>query len=149
MTGAHDSRLLIDGKLVDPVGGATFSNVNPYTEEVIGQVPDGSGADVAAAIAAARRAFDHTGWAADRALRRRCLEQLSDALEAEKEELRRELAEEVGCPVAISGCGPSREIVRLEAPPPAVLTAMSKPPRASAAEASACSVPASSVTSQA
>jgi hypothetical protein len=36
MAGAHDNRLLVDGKLVDPVGGAMFDNINPYTEEVIG-----------------------------------------------------------------------------------------------------------------
>jgi aldehyde dehydrogenase (NAD+) len=102
LTGAHDNRLLIDGKLVDPVGGATFDNVNPYTEEVIGPVPDGSGADIAAAIAAARRAFDQTDWPTNKALRKRCLEQLTDALEAEREELRQELVEEVGCPVAIT-----------------------------------------------
>ena len=50
------------------------------------------------AIAAARRAFDETDWSTNRALRKRCLEQLQEALEAEREELRAELVAEVGTP---------------------------------------------------
>ena len=50
------------------------------------------------AIAAARRAFDETDWSTNRALRKRCLEQLQEALEAEREELREELIAEVGTP---------------------------------------------------
>ncbi|PRC46460.1 aldehyde dehydrogenase, partial [Mycobacterium sp. ITM-2017-0098] len=48
---------------------------------------------------AARRAFDETDWGTNRALRKRCLEQLQDAIESEKESLRTELVAEVGCPV--------------------------------------------------
>src|SRR5688500_8998832 len=50
------------------------------------------------AIDAARRGFDETTWSTDRAFRKRCLEQLQEALEAEREELREELILEVGCP---------------------------------------------------
>ena len=32
----HEERLLIDGELVDAEGGATYDNVNPANEEVIG-----------------------------------------------------------------------------------------------------------------
>ncbi|MEQ1786513.1 MAG: aldehyde dehydrogenase family protein [Acidimicrobiales bacterium] len=97
-----EPRLLIDGKLVDADGGATFDNVNPATLEVLGQVADGTPADMAAAIAAARRAFDTTTWATDHAFRRDCLFQLQAAIESEKEELRAELVAEVGCPVLIT-----------------------------------------------
>jgi aldehyde dehydrogenase (NAD+) len=31
-----EHRLLIEGKLVEAAGGATFGNVNPATEEVLG-----------------------------------------------------------------------------------------------------------------
>ena len=48
-------RMLIDGKLVEAEGGATFDNVNPATEEVLGQVASGSAADMARAVAAARK----------------------------------------------------------------------------------------------
>ena len=55
-----ERRLLIDGKLVDSESGKTFDNVNPATEEVLGVVADGTRADMEAAVAAARRAFDTT-----------------------------------------------------------------------------------------
>jgi acyl-CoA reductase-like NAD-dependent aldehyde dehydrogenase len=92
-----ESRMLIDGKLVPGEAGA-FRNVNPATEEVLGEVADASKADMQRAIDAARRAFDESGWSNDRALRKRCLEQLQEALEEEKEELREELILEAGCP---------------------------------------------------
>jgi len=60
-----EHRLLIDGKLVDASGGGTFDNINPATEEVLGVTADGTPADMEAAIAAARRAFDTTDWATD------------------------------------------------------------------------------------
>ena len=102
MTALGERRMLIDGALVDAEGGATFDNVNPATEAVLGPVADGSRADMERAIAAARRAFDTTAWATDPALRKRCLLQLQDGLVAEQEELRSELVAEVGCPVLIT-----------------------------------------------
>jgi len=90
--------MLVDGQLIEADSGKTFDNVNPATEEVLGQVADASAAEMHRAIDAARRAFDETTWSADRALRKRCLEQLQEALEAEREELREELILEVGCP---------------------------------------------------
>ena len=92
-----ESRMLIDGKLVGG-GAGTFPNLNPATEEKLGEVADASKADMHRAIDAARRAFDETDWSTDRALRKRCLEQLQEALEAEKEALREELILEAGCP---------------------------------------------------
>jgi acyl-CoA reductase-like NAD-dependent aldehyde dehydrogenase len=89
--------MLIDGELVEG-GAGTFSNVNPATEEVLGEVSNASAADMHRAIDAARRAFDETTWSTDRELRKRCLEQLQAAIEAEQEELREELILEVGCP---------------------------------------------------
>jgi aldehyde dehydrogenase (NAD+) len=97
-----ERRLLIDGKLVDAAGGATFDNVNPATEEVLGPTADGTAADMAAAVEAARRAFDTTGWSRDHSFRRRCVLQLQAALEGEREALRSELVAEVGCPVLIT-----------------------------------------------
>jgi aldehyde dehydrogenase (NAD+) len=93
-----ETRMLIDGKLVAAESGATFENVNPATEKVLGSVADGSAADMQRAIRAARRAFDKTDWSTNRALRARCLEQLQAGLEAEREELREQLILEVGCP---------------------------------------------------
>ncbi len=97
-----ESRMLIDGKLADAASGATFANVNPATEEVIGQVADGGAADMDRAIGAARRAFDDTDWSTNRALRRRCLQQLKDAMEREKETLRPQVVAEVGTPIILT-----------------------------------------------
>jgi len=97
-----DHRMLVDGKLVDAESGRMFDNVNPATEEVLGQVADGSRGDMERAVAAARTAFDTTGWATDRAARKAALLQLQDALEGEREDLRSELVAEVGCPVIVT-----------------------------------------------
>ncbi|HEU5300964.1 MAG TPA: aldehyde dehydrogenase family protein [Acidimicrobiia bacterium] len=97
-----EHRMLIDGELVDAASGAMFANVNPATEEVIGEVADGGVDDMERAIAAARRAFDETEWSTDRALRKHCLQQLKDALVARSEELRPQLVAEVGTPIALT-----------------------------------------------
>ncbi len=101
--------MLIDGKLVDAASGATFDNVNPATEEVIGQVADASAADMRRAITAARRAFDETDWSRNHPFRQRCLVQLQDALESEREQLREQLILEVGCPRMLTA-GPQLEV---------------------------------------
>ncbi len=107
-------RILIDGQLADAEGGATFDNINPATEEVIGVVGDGSKGDMQRAIEAARRAFDMTDWSTNHELRKRCLYQLRDAIESEKEEFRAELVAEVGCPV-LSTYGPQLDAPLREA----------------------------------
>ena len=92
-----ETRLLIDGKLVDAEEGG-FPVVNPANEDVLGEAPNASTAQMHQAIDAARRAFDETAWSTDKALRAHCLTQLQEALEKEREELREELILEVGCP---------------------------------------------------
>jgi aldehyde dehydrogenase (NAD+) len=59
-----ERRMLIDGELVASADGGEFDNVNPATEEVLGQVADGTADDMRRAIGAARRAFDETDWSA-------------------------------------------------------------------------------------
>ena len=61
-------------------GGATYENVNPATEAVLGVAADATVDDTRRAIAAARRAFDTTDWSRDHAFRVRCLRQLHQAL---------------------------------------------------------------------
>ncbi len=101
--------MLIDGELVESVSGKMFDNVNPATEELLGQVADGSTADMQRAIAAARRAFDETDWSTDRSFRKRCLEQLQEGLESVREELRETLILEVGTPRMLTN-GPQLDI---------------------------------------
>ena len=89
-------RLLIDGKLTGT--GRTYPSLNPATGEVFGHAPDATVADAQAAVAAARRAFDTTGWPTDAEFRRRCLGQFYQALIDHKEELRELTIAEVGAP---------------------------------------------------
>ena len=102
MTMTYESRMLIDGKLTEASGGATYDNINPATEEVIGPVADGSVADMDRAITAARQAFDETSWSTDKAFRKKCLVQLKDALANHREDLRPQIVAEVGAPIGLT-----------------------------------------------
>ncbi|KMO67921.1 aldehyde dehydrogenase [Mycolicibacterium chlorophenolicum] len=93
----RESRLLIDGTLVAGSAG-TFPTVNPATEETLGVAADASAEDMSAAIAAARRAFDETGWSTDTALRVRCIRQLQQAMRDHVDDLRELTIAEVGAP---------------------------------------------------
>ena len=101
-----EARLLIDGQLTEARSGQRYANINPATEETLGTVADAGADDVAAAVAAARRAFDESGWASDRALRHRCLTQLRDGLRAEAQDLHAQIVAEVGATLAITANGP-------------------------------------------
>ena len=97
-----ETRMLVDGELIAADSGATFDNINPATEEVLGQVADASTPEMQRAIAAARRAFDDSDWTTNRELRKRCLVQLHEAIVTEAEALREELIAEVGTPRALT-----------------------------------------------
>ncbi len=97
-----EARNLIDGELRDSSSGATFENVNPATEDVLGVVADATAEDMDAAIAAARRAFDAEVWSTDLDLRLRCLRQLQAALEEERELFRAEIIAEAGAPALLT-----------------------------------------------
>src|SRR6478736_3549695 len=99
----HEERLLIDGELVEADGGATYDNINPANEAIIGPSADASKADVERAITAARRAFDETEWSRDVDLRVRCIRQLHDALVHHQDELADITVAEVGAPRMLMG----------------------------------------------
>ena len=103
------ARMLVDGKLVEASGGATYPILNPATGLEIGQAPDATAVDVDAAIAAARRAFDETSWSTDVELRVRCLRQLHQALVDHGEEMRALTTAEAGAP-AFMTAGPQYDV---------------------------------------
>ena len=106
-----ETRLFIDGELVDAASGSTYPNINPATEEVIGEVADAGPEDMERAIAAARRAFDDTDWSTNHAFRLQCLQQLKAGLLAEMDEFKQQIADETGAPLGICGdMGPQCEI---------------------------------------
>ncbi len=67
-------KLFIDGDFVDAQSGETFESIDPGTGAVIARVARAGTADAEAAIAAARRAFDHGEWSglAPEARARKC-----------------------------------------------------------------------------
>jgi aldehyde dehydrogenase (NAD+) len=89
---------LVDGKLVGSSDDATYPIINPASGQQIGTAPDGTAADVDAAIGAARRAFDETDWSTDVELRVRCLRQLHQALLDDAEPFKVLTTAEVGMP---------------------------------------------------
>jgi aldehyde dehydrogenase (NAD+) len=94
----HEQRLYIDGQLVPAEHGATYDNIDPSNEEVLGVAADASVGDIDRAIAAARRAFDETDWSTNVALRTRCLRQLRQAMQEHHAQLGEILIAEVGAP---------------------------------------------------
>ena len=92
----HEDRLLIEGELTAAAGGATFDNIDPSTEEVIGVAANAGHAEMDRAIGAARRAFDSTDWATNTERRVRCIRQLAEALDRAKERFRPAFVAEVG-----------------------------------------------------
>lgn len=96
-----EARMFIDGQLCWAQSGRTYPNINPATEEEIGQVADAGPEDMERAIAAARRAFDETDWSTNHAFRASCLRQLEAGLKAVRDELREQVIAEVGAPRGI------------------------------------------------
>ena len=97
-----EERLFIDGELRAARSGAVFETINPATEEVLGVAADGGAQDMDEAIAAARRAFDETGWSTDVDLRVRGLRQLHQAFLDHADEIRAMTVAEVGSPVSMT-----------------------------------------------
>ncbi|MFG2947183.1 aldehyde dehydrogenase [Streptomyces adustus] len=95
VSGAHH----IDGA-DEPGSGATFTVVSPRDGRVLAEVADGGTAEVDAAVAAARRAFDTGPWPRlAPAERGRVLLRIADLLEERREELALTVSLEMGKPV--------------------------------------------------
>ena len=91
-------KFYIDGQWVAPSGSETIEVENPATEEIIGNVPAGTAADVDRAVAAAKAAFD--GWAAtDPEERAKYLGRLGEALASRMDEIARCISAEMGAPL--------------------------------------------------
>jgi phenylacetaldehyde dehydrogenase len=81
-------RCLIDGQWQDAASGATLPVTNPSTGEVFAQAAAGEAADIDAAVAAARRAFESGPWSKmPPAGRQRLLWRLAELIDAHADEL--------------------------------------------------------------
>jgi acyl-CoA reductase-like NAD-dependent aldehyde dehydrogenase len=82
-------KMFIDDEWIDARDGRSYSLPNPATEAEIARAPDAGVADVARAVAAARRAFDEGPWPRTRVAERvAILHRIADGIERRKEELR-------------------------------------------------------------
>lgn len=94
-------KIYINGRWIPSLSSRTLAVINAATEETMGQVPDGTVEDVAAAVAAARDAFD--AWATTPVeTRAGYLEKISAGLIARTDEIARSIAGEVGMPLKMS-----------------------------------------------
>ncbi len=100
-----ETRLFIDGELTTAASGKTYPNINPVTEEVMGEVADAGPEDMERAIVAARRAFDSANWSTDHAFRHKCIRQLQEGLKAHLDEFKELVAAETGATMALCGLG--------------------------------------------
>jgi acyl-CoA reductase-like NAD-dependent aldehyde dehydrogenase len=90
-------RLYIDGQWIAPEAG-TEAVINPATGAVIGKAPLASVAQVEAAIAAARKAFDHGPWPTMTMDERvDVMQRMVDALLARQADVAALIVAEVGC----------------------------------------------------
>jgi len=94
-------KLYINGQWAAPRGSKSIDVINASTEEVMGRVPEGTPDDVAAAVAAARAAFD--AWAATPAAERAAfLQKIHEGLKARMDEIGNLIAGEVGMPLKLA-----------------------------------------------
>jgi len=94
-------KIYINGRWIPSLSSRTLAVINAATEETMGQVPDGTAEDVAAAVAAARDAFD--AWATTPVeTRAGYLEKISAGLTARTDEIARSITGEVGMPLKMS-----------------------------------------------
>ena len=91
----------IGGSFVPPHSGTYFDDINPSTEEAIGEVPDSDARDIDDAVRAAREAFP--GWARTPAAERsRLLLRLADLIEKNFDELAQIEADDCGKPLSLA-----------------------------------------------
>ncbi|KID30179.1 NAD-dependent aldehyde dehydrogenase [Prauserella sp. Am3] len=97
------STLFIGGRWVEPAGDGVIDVVSPVTEERLATVPDPTTADIDAAVAAARRAFDHGPWPrmtpAERAA---VLRRVGAEVEKRFGDMAASFTAEIGAPSAVS-----------------------------------------------
>jgi len=91
-------KLYIDGAWVTPDGKGTIDVINASTEEVMGHIPEGTAADIDAAVAAAKAAFETWGHT-PKEERGKYLQLLAEGLAARSAEIGEVISQEVGMPL--------------------------------------------------
>ncbi|MDF1603992.1 aldehyde dehydrogenase [Nocardioides sp. YIM 152315] len=93
----------IDGDWAAPATGDTIQVVSPHSEQVVATVPEGSRADIDAAVAAARRAFDEGPWPGMTPEQRiEVVQNFSNLYAAKLGEMAEVISTEMGAPLSFS-----------------------------------------------
>src|ERR1700747_708584 len=93
-------KLFIGGRWTSPSSSRVIDVISPTTEMNIAHVPEGQAADIDAAVAAARSAFDSGPWPRmSQHERATALRRVRDELEARVPELSEALTMEIGAPL--------------------------------------------------
>ena len=83
-----DGRMVVDGERRAAASGETFDCISPINGQPLGPVARGAAADIDAAVASARAAFNDGRWAHQApAVRKKILQRFADLILAAKEEL--------------------------------------------------------------
>jgi aldehyde dehydrogenase (NAD+) len=99
-------QLFVGGQWCDPVAGGRIDVVSPHTEEVIAHAAAGTGADVEAAVSAARTAFDEGPWPRLRHEERiAVVEKLAAVYGTHVDEMADLITAEMGSPASFSRLG--------------------------------------------
>jgi aldehyde dehydrogenase (NAD+) len=94
-------KIYINGKWVTSAGDGFISVINASTEEVMGQVPNGTAEDIDRAVEAAQGAFE--SWAATPvAERAEALRKIVQGMQARMGDIARTITGEVGMPLGLS-----------------------------------------------
>ncbi len=100
--GVQPGRILIDGTWREGSGG-TWTHVHPATNEDVTTIAIATAADVDAAVMAARRAFDESGWATMQARdRKRIVQRIATVIDAHRDELDNLQSLDNGVPIGFS-----------------------------------------------
>ncbi|MCW2816092.1 MAG: aldehyde dehydrogenase [Nocardioides sp.] len=104
MSTMHYDQLYVGGDWQQPRGTATIEVHSPTTEELIGSVPEGSDADIDAAVDAARLAFDGPdAWGSwEPARRQEVLARFADELESRAAETASRVTQQNGMPIVVA-----------------------------------------------
>ena len=98
----HD-KLFIGGKWTKPASDRTIEVISPHSEEPVGRVPEAVEADVDAAVAAARQAFDHGDWPRRTPQERiAVVQKFADIYASRLPEMAELITEEMGAPIWFS-----------------------------------------------
>jgi aldehyde dehydrogenase (NAD+) len=96
-------KLFIGGRWTSPSSSSVIDVISPTTEATIAHVPEGQAADIDAAVAAARNAFDAGPWPKmSQNERATALRRVRDELETRLPDMSEALTMEIGAPLAAS-----------------------------------------------